>query len=258
MIVRLLWLLMMSAVVLSFVCDTARAQQSAEEPRPKLEPKAAVGEKGHAPDEKAKGAGETDHAAGEKGHAAAGEHAAHDPYDLSHANATRNLTDPSALQADAAIATFVIFLLLLGILIKFAWGPISRGLEARERSIAERIEQARIAAEQAAEQLRAYEAKLAAAAAEAQAIVAKARQDADAAAQRMVAEASAAAQKERERALADIAAAKRLALREIAEKSVDTAIGLARNILRRELRPADHEQLIQDALKQFPHTASAN
>ena len=52
---------------------------------------------------------------------------------------------------------------------------------------------------------------------------------------------------------ADISAAKNQALREIAEKSVDTAIGLARNIIRREVRPGDHEQLIQDALKQFPN-----
>ena len=175
-----------------------------------------------------------------------------DPYDLSHANATTDLTNPAALKADAAIFTFVIFLLLLAILVKFAWKPISHGLELREKGIADKIEQARIAAEQATAQLQQYEAKLAAATAEAQQIVAKARQDADVAGQKIVAEAQAAASKERERAVADIGAAKNQALREIAEKSVDTAIGLARNIIRREVRSGDHEQLIQDALAQFP------
>ncbi|HUE71533.1 MAG TPA: F0F1 ATP synthase subunit B [Pirellulaceae bacterium] len=197
-------------------------------------------------------AGADEHGAkGEKAHAS--EHL--DPHDLSHANASKELTDPAAFKADASIFTFVIFLLLLAILVKFAWGPISRGLEAREKGIADKIEQARIAAEQATAQLAQYEAKLAAATAEAQQIVAKARQDADVAGQRLIAEAQSAASKERERAVADIGVAKNQALREIAEKSVDTAIGLARNIIRREVRPGDHEQLIQDALKQFPSSS---
>ena len=187
-----------------------------------------------------------------------------DSTDLSHANMSSmtspitGLTNPIAFKTDMAIFTFVVFLLILAVLTKFAWGPIAHGLEAREKSIADKIEQARIAAEQATAQLQQYEAKLAAATAEAQLIVAKARQDADAAGQKIVADAQAAASKERERAVADIGAAKNQALREIAEKSVDTAIGLARNIIRREVRPGDHEQLIQDALKQFPTSANLN
>jgi hypothetical protein len=35
-------------------------------------------------------------------------------------------------------------------------------------------------------------------------------------------------------------------------------VTLARNIIRREVRPADHDQLIKDALKQFPTAGSAN
>ena len=176
----------------------------------------------------------------------------HDPHDLSHANASHDLTAPQAIKSDAAIFTVVIFLLLLLILIKFAWKPIAHGLELREKGIADKIEQARLAAEQATAQLQQYEAKLAAATAEAQQIVAQARQDAEAAGQKLIAEAQSAAAKERERAVADIGAAKNQALQEIAERSVDTAVTLARNIIRREVRPADHEQLIQDALKQFP------
>ena len=182
----------------------------------------------------------------EKGHA-------HDPTDLTHANASRSIASPDEFKADAAIATFVIFLLLMAILTKFAWKPIAHGLEAREKGIEEKIEQARIAAERATEQLKEYEARLAAATQEAQQIVGQARKDADAAKEKILSEAQALSQREREKAVADIAAAKNQALREIAEKSVDTAIGLARNIIRREVRPGDHEQLIQDALKQFPN-----
>jgi F-type H+-transporting ATPase subunit b len=187
------------------------------------------------------------------------EHAEHhDLTDLSHANMTSSVTNPIAFKSDMAIFTFVVFVLLVAILTKFAWKPIAHGLELREKGIAENIEQARIAAEQAKAQLEQYEARLAAATAEAQQIVAQARQDADAAGQKLIAEAQVAAAKERERAVADIGAAKNQALQEIAERSVDTAVTLARNIIRREVRPADHEQLIQDALKQFPSAGNAN
>lgn len=194
-----------------------------------------------------------------------GAHAEHDdPTDLSHANASTmtsplvGLTNPLALKSDLAIFTFIVFVLLVAILTKFAWKPIAHGLELREKGIADKLEQARIAAEQAAAQLQQYEAKLAAAATEAQKIVAEARQGAEAAGQKLIADAQAVAAKERERAVADISTAKNQALQEIAERSVDTAVTLARNIIRREVRPADHDQLIKDALKQFPTAGSAN
>jgi F-type H+-transporting ATPase subunit b len=251
MIARLSFLIALAAILLGASCATAQEPSKSKASAP-----AAAAEKGEVPHGKAEsGAAGEDHGAkGEKGHAE--EH--DDPYDNSHKNASYSLTNPSAFQADAAIFTFVIFLLLLGILVKFAWGPISRGLEAREKGIAEKIEQARIAAEQATAQLQQYEAKLAAATAEAQQIVAQARQDAEAAGQKLITEAQAASAKERERAVADIGAAKNQALQEIAERSVDTAVTLARNIIRREVRPADHEQLIQDALKQFPSAGNVN
>ena len=183
---------------------------------------------------------------GEKSHGAAGE-------DLSHNNAPPSLNDPTAFKSDSAIFTFIIFLLLLAILTKFAWKPIAHGLEVREKGIVDKIEQARVAAEKATEQLKSYEARLAAATQEAQQIVGEARKTAETAKEKILAEAQALAQRERDKAVSDITAAKNMALREIAEKSVDTAIGLARNIIRREVRPGDHEQLIQDALKQFPN-----
>jgi len=189
-----------------------------------------------------------DHGSGDA-HAAGGHH---DEFDLSHQNATSNLTSPADARFDTAIYTFVIFLLLLIILGKFAWGPISQGLERRERGIEDQIEQARISLEKAAEQQRLYEARLAAAAEEARQIAVQARNEAEAAKEQMIAEAKAAAQRERDRAVADIAAAKNVALREISEKSVNTAIKLASNIVKREIKPNDHAQLIREAMDNFP------
>ena len=41
------------------------------------------------------------------------------------------------------------------------------------------------------------------------------------------------------------------ALAEIAQKSVETAVSLAGRIIRREVKPQDHEALIGEALGQF-------
>jgi F-type H+-transporting ATPase subunit b len=222
-----------------------------------------------------------DHAKGEAGatksadeHAApaqassespAGEHAAtgagaeaahhdaghHDPHDLAHGDGSSQLKAPLELRFDLAIATLIIFLLLAAILAKFAWAPIAAGLEKREQTIAKQIADAEHASAMAAKQLQEYERKLAAATEEARAIVGQARQDALTAKDRIVAEAQAAAAKERDRAVADITTAKNQALQEIAQKSVSTAISLASNIIRREVKPEDHDKLIHESLQKF-------
>jgi len=99
--------------------------------------------------------------------------------------------------------------------------------------------------------LRQYEAKLTAATDEARQIVAGARKDAELAKDKIVAEAREAAQRERDRAVSDITVAKNQALDQIAQKSVQTAVSLASNILRREVKPQEHEAIIGEAMNQF-------
>jgi F-type H+-transporting ATPase subunit b len=197
--------------------------------------------------------GKTDPHAGEGAHAAGDGHghAPHDPMNLAEGNASSQLGAAQELRFDLAIATFVVFILLLAILTKFAWGPISRALDLREETIARQIEEARLASEKAAHQLQEYEARLAAATEEARQIVGQSRKDAEAAKDKIMAEARELAQKEREKAVADITSAKNQALAEIAQKSVSTAVTLAGKIVRREIKPQDHEALIGDALGQF-------
>jgi F-type H+-transporting ATPase subunit b len=179
------------------------------------------------------------------------DHGAHDPTNLSEGNASASLPSPADMRFDLAIYTFVVFLILLAILYKFAWGPIARGLDQREETIARQIEEARLASEKAARQLQEYEARLAAATEEARQIVGQSRKDAETAKDKIMAEARELSQKERERAVADITSAKNQALAEIAQKSVSTAVSLAGKIIRREVKPQDHEQLIGEALGQF-------
>ena len=158
---------------------------------------------------------------------------------------------PLEVPPDTLLFSLVIFLVMLAVLYKFAWGPISEGLELRERKMAEDIEGAKTAHEQAQAQLRAYEAKIAGAQDEAAALIAEAKNDAVAAKERIMAEAAEEAQRTRERALAEIEAAKNAAARELAEQSVDSAVSLAGNIVGRSLDKNDHSQLIEKSIQQF-------
>jgi F-type H+-transporting ATPase subunit b len=229
---------------------TAKDQPKAEAPAATAKPAAAT-EQPDAPAEKA-----NEEAKDEAGHSHAkgedhGDHAHHDPHDNTHKNASPKLSSVDEIRFDQALATFIIFMLLAAILAKFAWGPITDGLDKREQGIAQMIDDAKMAQQQAEAQLRSYEAKLAAAAEEARALVAQARADADATRERELAATKAENEKLLQRNKDEIEAAKNVALQQIAEKSVNTAISLASNIVRREVKPEDHDALVTDALSKF-------
>lgn len=80
------------------------------------------------------------HEAAEDGHAPHDGHAGH--IGLADADLAA-ITKPEQFRSDLAIWTFVVFILLLAILWKFAWGPIVAGLEKREESIAHNIDEAK-------------------------------------------------------------------------------------------------------------------
>ena len=194
---------------------------------------------GDAHDDAAHGGDAHDDAA--HGSGAHGAHA-HDP----------NATNPLVVDPDLAIATGIVFVLLFVVLSKFAWGPIVEALDNREQSVANKIDEANKNFAKAQEQLALYEKKIAAAAEESRVMLDTARKDAEAVAAKVRAEAEEDAKRQRERALADIEAAKNAALRDISEKSADIAVSLAGKIVRREVKSADHAELIRGALDKMP------
>jgi len=161
---------------------------------------------------------------------------------------------PSLLSFDPDLAIFsvVVFAILFAVLWKFAWGPISDGLDKRENMIAQQIAEAKESNEKAAALLAQYDQKIADSVEEARVLVAQGKADAEAARQQILADAEASATRERERAVADIQNAKETALQEIAQQSIDRAVALASGIVSRELRPDDHAQLIRETMEQFP------
>lgn len=160
--------------------------------------------------------------------------------------------NPLAFDPDLALFTLVIFLLLLAVLWKFAWGPIAAGLDKREQGIADQIAAAQASNEQAKALLAEYERKLLAAAAEVRGILDEARRDAEHTQQEILAKARSDARAERDRAIREIEIATDAALKELAERSTNLAIDLAGKIVQAHLQPADHARLIEEAMNRFP------
>ena len=154
-------------------------------------------------------------------------------------------------RVDTLLFSLIIFGVLVYVLFRYAWKPIIEGLDKREKAIANEIESAQKAHEQAQANLRQYEERLSAVTNEANAILAEAKKDAVAAKERILAEAQEEAKRTRDRALADIEAAKNAAVQELAERSVDSAVSLAGSIVGRSLEKGDHSRLIADSIKSF-------
>ena len=161
--------------------------------------------------------------------------------------------EPNALEfnADLALVTIVIFIGLLLVLTKFAWKPIISALDQRDQSIADDIEAARQANEKAQSMLQEYEAKLQQATHEVNQMLADAKADAAQVRDKKLQEADEEAQRRLDRALSEIGAAKDQAVRELAQKSVDSAVSLAGNLVGRELNKDSHQQLIEESLGRF-------
>ena len=198
-------------------------------------------------------AGHSEEEHGEEGHAEEhgddhGDHGAHvNPV-------TGNVSTDSATSwsTQKAVASWIVFGLMLLGLSTFAWKPISQGLEKRETTIADNIANAEKAVASAEAKLAEYQQKLTDANEEAATIVAEARKDAEATGQRMITEAQEEAARQRERAVAEIESAKRAALSELADASTDVAVDLAKRVVGREVNASDHQNLIQDMLSKLP------
>ena len=161
-------------------------------------------------------------------------------------------THPLSVDPDLALFTGVLFVVLLAVLWKFAWGPIAAGLDSREKGIQGQIDEARRTNDESKELLSQYEKRLSDAGDEVREMIDKARRDADAQKQQIIAEAQDAAKAQTDRSVREIEAAKQYALQEMAAKSVAMAVELAGKVVSRELKKDDHTQLITEALSRFP------
>lgn len=149
------------------------------------------------------------------------------------------------------ICTIVIFILLLVVLGRFAWGPIVKGLSDREKKIRNDIAEAEAARAKAEALLRDYNKQLADAEERARGIITKAGADAEALASQIRTRAQQEAEEARERATKDIEVAKNQAIRDIYEQSANLATNVAEKIIRKSLNPNDYRDMVEQSLGQL-------
>lgn len=159
-------------------------------------------------------------------------------------------TDPSLFAGDVgnALWTLVIFLVVVFVLGKFAWGPLLGALQRREQFIRDALADAKRDREEAEARLAEYERRLAEARAEASGIVDEGRRDAEVVKGRIEREAREEADRMIERARREIELAKTAAIKELYGKTAEMATEIATKVVRREISAADHQKLIAEAL----------
>lgn len=144
--------------------------------------------------------------------------------------------------------TLVIFVLLMFVLSKFAFVPLTEAVEKRERSLQDAIDAARADREAAATLLAQYRANLDASRGEAQKIIADAR----AAAERVRAELMEHAHAEQarllERTRQEIESEKAAALAELRREAVELAIAGASRVIEKNLDQPSNRQLVESFL----------
>lgn len=186
-----------------------------------------------------------------KGHDADKE-GSHDKAHDDHDDHAGDMPPLLSFDVGSAVCNLGIFLGVFAILAKFVWPAILGGLIAREEKISSDLAGAEKANAEAQEMLKEYQAKLDGAAAQSQEILAEARRDAEASGARIVDEAKAEAKRQSDRAVADIETAKKVALSDIAGKTSDMAINVAKQVVGRELKDSDHADLIRQSLDRLP------
>lgn len=150
-----------------------------------------------------------------------------------------------------AILTLVIFLLLLVVLTKYAWGPIASGLKAREDKIRKDIADAEAARQRAEATLREYEQKLASAQDQIRQLMQQATAEAEKAAEQIRYRGRVEAEEIKEKANREIEQSRDEAIREIYAQAAELSTGIAEKIIRRNLNPEDQRDLVNESLNRL-------
>jgi F-type H+-transporting ATPase subunit b len=152
---------------------------------------------------------------------------------------------------ELSLWTIVVFVILLWVLHKFAWGPILAGLKAREEGIAHDKREAERARKEASDKLQELEAKMAKTESEVAGMIAKARQDAQATAAEELARGKAEIQAERDRSLRELAMERDHALQQMIKQTANLAALMSSKAIAKHISVDDHRALLNDALADF-------
>lgn len=154
-----------------------------------------------------------------------------------------------------AIATLIIFLVLLFILGKFAWRPIINQLRRREEDIAQQIDDAKISQKKADELAREYRDSLDNIEDESEQMLTLSRREANMESDRILDTAHEEARDVLKRANEDIEIARKQARKKLQVETASLAAEIAKRLLRKNLAPEDHHRLVAEATEQISKKA---
>jgi F-type H+-transporting ATPase subunit b len=152
-----------------------------------------------------------------------------------------------------SLAAIIVFLILLAVLYKYAWGPILQGLQQREEKIRGDLEEAEKANAEAKRTLEEYQQKLTEARNETRQMIEKARDDAEKLHAKLKSDAEQEAATVRKRAADEIRSAKEEALEEIYARTAALATDVAGRILQRQVTDEDTQRLVDESLEEMAH-----
>jgi F-type H+-transporting ATPase subunit b len=156
--------------------------------------------------------------------------------------------------ADLGLWSIVIFVLLLLVLRRFAWGPMLDGLHRREQAIHTAVEEARRARDEAHKLREQFEQEMARAHDRVRGLLDQARKDGTAAREQLMADARREIQTDRERLHREVEGARDTALQQVMSRMADLAALVSAKAIGRHISPDDHRRLIDEALADLGKT----
>jgi F-type H+-transporting ATPase subunit b len=161
---------------------------------------------------------------------------------------------PSLLSVNPGLIiwTIVIFVILLILLRKIAWGPLLTALNNREESIKNAIKNAEKLNADAQRLIEENKKNLAEANAQSMKIINESKEMANKVREEMISKANADARKIVEQAQHDIEHQKDAALNELRDKISDIAINAAEKIIKETLDESKQKKIVNDFLTQVP------
>jgi F-type H+-transporting ATPase subunit b len=167
-----------------------------------------------------------------------------------HAQEAEGGLSPFAGNVGNAIWTLGIFLLVVVVLGKFAWGPVLALLQEREQFIHRSLAEAKRDRDEADARLKEYTAKIHESRLEAAAIVEEGRRDGERLREELRAKARGESERMIQSAERQIQLETTRAVEQIRREAVDLSVMIASKIIQRNLTKEDNQRLIDEALKQ--------
>ena len=163
------------------------------------------------------------------------------------------------LSVDATLlwATVVVFILFAWILGKFAWGPLLKIVDEREKTIREQVDSAQLSAAEAKDLLAQHQELLRAAGREREEILQKAVKEAEQVRTDLMTKARADADQAVARAREQMQREKDQAIAELRAQVADIAVEAASRIVKSSLTEEAQRKLVDDYIRDLPRAQEA-